>query len=854
MGIRYTVVNGDKLRTIAQKFYDEIEGDSLSGPNGKVQTLVRLNNIVDPNKLAIGQELWITKDASDPDVEDSNKRAIIVAFGRQSGTINTIYASWKWTLPNTENYKVKWEYDTGDGLWFIGNSSTVDEKQATYIMPDNATKIRFMVKPIAKKIKQNGNDVDAFTSEWSSARIYYAKDLPPDVPSNLDVKIEKYQLTASVNNLAEGSNYIEFEIMDVSKGVVFKSVTVEVKFRSASYSCGVTAGKRYKVKCRAWKAINGSCSEWSADSNECTTTPPSPVIKTCEAVSKNEIRITWDRVDSANTYEIQYVADKASYFDVTDKPQTITIDTDVTSWVISFETGEGTGKEYFFRMRCGNETDTSGWSDIKSCTVGQPPSAPTTWSSTTTYVVGDPSGELKLYWMHNSKDGSPEKVAELYASNDSGMEMTQTITKSQDEDERNKPSVFVLDKTWQSWFVDGGFIRWKVRTSGVTMEPGDWSVERIVKLYSPPTIRLIVSDTDEYLDSSESISVINSFPFYIFCEVGPENQAPVTYSVNVVSNEAYETVDSTGNVKMVNAGDEVYSKVFIVGSNVSQSKILRLKMNASDLDLQNNVTYTINVIVAMNSGLTVSESHVFTVSWTEKFYEPNAEIGIDTTTYTALIRPYCMNRTGALVKNVKLSVYRREFDGGMVEIATDLDNERGTVITDPHPSLDFARYRIIATEVATGAVSYYDPPGYPVNGKAVIIQWDEAWTNFDADLEGELSEPEWTGSMIKLPYNIDIQEVNTNDVTLIKYAGRRHPVSYHGTHTGETATWNVDIAKEDKETIYALRRLARWLGNVYVREPSGTSYWATISVSFPQKHNEVTVPVSLSITRVAGGM
>ena len=386
------------------------------------------------------------------------------------------------------------------------------------------------------------------------------------------------------------------------------------------------------------------------------------------------------------------------------------------------------------------------------------------------------------------------------------------------------------------------------------MEPGDWSVERIIKLYSPPTIRLIVSDADEYSDSSESISVINSFPFYIFCEVGPENQAPVTYSINVVSNEAYETVDSTGNVKMVNAGDEVYSKVFIVGSNVSQSKILRLKMNASDLDLQNNVTYTINVIVAMNSGLTVSESHVFTVSWTEKFYEPNAEIGIDTTTYTALIRPYCMNRTGALVNNVKLSVYRREFDGGMVEIATDLDNERGTVVTDPHPSLDFARYRIIATEVATGAVSYYDPPGYPVNGKAVIIQWDEAWTNFDADLEGELSEPEWTGSMIKLPYNIDIQEVNTNDVTLIKYAGRRHPVSYHGTHTGETATWNVDIAKEDKETIYALRRLARWLGNVYVREPSGTSYWATISVSFPQKHNEVTVPVSLSITRVAGGM
>ena len=40
------------------------------------------------------------------------------------------------------------------------------------------------------------------------------------------------------------------------------------------------------------------------------------------------------------------------------------------------------------------------------------------------------------------------------------------------------------------------------------------------------------------------------------------------------------------------------------------------------------------------------------------------------------------------------------------------------------------------------------------------------------------------------------------------------------------------------------------MGNVYVREPSGSGYWATVSVSYSRKHNELTMPVTLAITRV----
>ena len=63
----------------------------------------------------------------------------------------------------------------------------------------------------------------------------------------------------------------------------------------------------------------------------------------------------------------------------------------------------------------------------------------------------------------------------------------------------------------------------------------------------------------------------------------------------------------------------------------------------------------------------------------------------------------------------------------------------------------------------------------------------------------------------------------------------------------------MDIPKYDKNTLYGLRRLAIYTGDVYVREPSGSGYWANISVSFSQKHAELTIPVTFEITRVEGG-
>lgn len=298
---------------------------------------------------------------------------------------------------------------------------------------------------------------------------------------------------------------------------------------------------------------------------------------------------------------------------------------------------------------------------------------------------------------------------------------------------------------------------------------------------------------------------------------------------------------------MVNVGDEVYSYYF------DTNDPLNVTLSASDIDLENNVSYKVICIVSMNSGLTAQAELEFMVSWTEVGYEPDAEISYDDSIYASYIRPYCIDEEGLLIEGILLSVYRREFDGSFTELTKNIDNLTNTVITDPHPSLDYARYRIVAITEATGAIAFYDVPGYPINEKAAIIQWDEEWSNFDTTSEAMMETPPWAGSLLRLPYNIRVSDNNNPDVSLIEYIGREHPVSYYGTQLGSTSTWDTDIPSTDVDTLYAVRRLSVWMGDVYVRNSSGSGYWANVKVKYNQKYNDLTIPITLDVTRVEGG-
>ena len=891
----YKVVRGDTLSEIAVRF------------NTTVSYLAKLNNIKNVNLIYVGQVLKIkekvvvkpdgsTSKPSEPapkkktNTSPAKTQATITAFGLQANTDRTIFATWNWDQSNTKEYLVRWYYGTGDGVAFIGEEKTETFKQSIYTAPANAIRVLFYVKPISNTKKVNNKEVAYWTATWSTEKAYSFSSNPPVTPPNPEVSIKDYTLTAKCQGVKSDAKEIEFQVFQ-NDFKLFKSGTAITSTGVASFSCAITSGNEYKVRCRA--KTGKQYSDWTEYSNNVQTKPNTPSgIKTCKALSDTSIQLTWDRVNAAESYDIEY-STKKEYLGSSNST-TILNNITSTSYIV---TGLTSGETYFLRLRAVNPQGESGWTSVVSTVLGEPPAAPTTWSSTSTAVVGE---TVRLYWVHNSEDGSNETKAHIwYKINNKGTDFELDDPDVDDNENRY----------WDlntAGITEGAVVTWSIQTAGITGEYGDWSTERTIEVYAPPTLTLELTDA---ATDGNTLKTVKQFPFYIIANAGPSTQTPIGYHVTITTRDSYDTIDEMGNVKTIVEGQEIYSEFYD-----SDNDMIRLRMTPGAIDLENNCEYTVTCVVTMNTGLTAEESVSFNVAWEDVRYYPTAEIIFDEETLCTHIRPYCEDYPFAfypvvwdsqeecyftdmstelgpmegmsledeltiegslifsetsgkgilfvviekdeveLIEGITLSVYRREYDGRFVEIGSGINNTDNTYVTDPHPALDFARYRIVAIDDSTGAISYTDIPGYPIGIKSVIIQWDEAWLDFQTTSESRISEPIWAGSMLKLPYNIDVSDSNSIDVSLVEYIGRSHPVSYYGTQLGVKSTWNVEIVKSDKDTLYGLRRLAIYTGDVYVREPSGTGYWANVSVSFGQKHREMTIPVTLTITRVEGGV
>lgn len=770
-----------------------------------------------------------------------------VTIGIQSGTTNTYYTYWTCAKPSSqvENYTVKWCYSTGNGVWFTGNQSEVDEKVSTYSPPDNAQKIKFNVRANPKTYFSNGRETTYFVGKWSSQLDYKIVERPlPEVPPTPTVTITGFKLTAEVNLSDEDTEYVEFQVVKNNSTIIDTSA-VKVQTLHAAMSTKVAAGGEYKVRCRGINYYSGidywnteslgvtrksdtlskdtEYSDWSDYSENIGTQPVGTTITNIKTLwSTMGVQVDWDSVSGAESYEIQYAVNPMYFGSNESEVSSVTVNHPVTHTEIL---GLETGINWAFRIRVTNSNGSSGWSTSKRFILGLSPAAPTTWSETTSVVVGDPA---RLFWVHNSQDGSSQTVAQLELVIN-GHTSTVSLTT-----ETNYSFA-------TSNYSQGATLKWRVRTKGITDTYSPWSAQRVVTLYAPPVLEM----------SSPSSDTLNRFPINVTATATPNSQTAISYYLEIISLNSYSREDYAGRQITIKSGSQIYQKYFNAPSTNPNS--FSATISVGDVYLENERNYLLRLTVGMSSGLTATARNRFKVSWNEIEYIPNAEVNVDPKTLRATIRPYCRNKRNELVPNITLSVYRREYDGSFVELATDLDNTQQVYITDPHPALDYARYRIVVTQNVTGRISYTDLPGFPVNEPSIVIQWDEEWSYYNIDNEDEMQEPTWSGSMVKLPYNVDIQDSYSPDVNFVNYIGRGHPVSYYGTHHGVTATWNTTIPADDDETLYSLRRLAMYQGDVYVREPSGVGYWAQVGVSFNKNHLETTIPVTLSVTRVEGG-
>lgn len=910
----YEVKRGDTLWAICgrKELAPSIAGNTR---NAKIETLIKLNNIKKNSKgnplIYPKQILKLSGSASGTSTTPSPtaQKVLIDAVALQADdtTGRAMVALWSWSRSNTANYKYRWsQWIPSNGKWTLGSEGTTQSYEAMYCFSEwsadeRATKVKFEVLPVAKNKSNNkpywkeGTGKDDVA--WASKEYDFANN-PPLPPGSIpDLKLDEIddqKLVMSYDDLDAkklNAKYVQFNIVKNNTSSIYTSPNIAIQTVSDSayyvaHEYTVPYGGEYKVRTRTVGANGKDVSAWSDFSTAVGTKPVAPkAITTCRRNKRTDGTISafleWDAVTNATSYVIEYVTVRDDFENAPGNIKKLQTEDARTSVEL---TDIETGHEYFFRIRAVNGDGQSEPTPIVSLPIGEPPAAPTTWSSSNSAFVGE---TMELNWTHNSRDGSTQSFAELglkIGNNDWQTfvfentttahtgEQTNTYTFTYGQAISYKGELHVkMDTTVEA--LKNAKIQWRVRTAGVTdaFSDTDWSVDRTIYIYEKPVLALSVSSD---LAGSNVVETLTSFPFYIRGEVeldSYEIQRPIGYHLRVVANDYYETVDDAGRTKTVNPGDAVYSKYFDV-VDLSNPDLI-VVMSAENVDLEPAISYTITCAADMSTGLSVEQSYEISVSWTDVTYAISASIHVNSDSYTAAIIPSCrqlvplmdengdpmlddygdpVTGEGDLVENVTLSVYRREYNGALTEIATNIPNN-GTAVTDPHPALDYARYRVIARDVNTGSVSFYDLAGEKVGCTSVIIQWDEEWAPFDAADENSVEAPPWGGSMLVLPYNVKISDNRKREVSRVAYAGREYAVSYHGTLIEEGSPWSTVIPKNDVETVYALRRLSMWAGPVYIREPSGMGFWAIVVPTFNIDHDALTIPVSLDVTRVEGG-
>jgi hypothetical protein len=697
-----TVVKGDTLWAIASKHL---------GSGSKYQQLATWNNISDPNKITIGQKIYLSKNGASSSsttkkTTSSSNTVIKKTFGPLASNDRKIYASWTWgqmskkennkTITITEKFLLIWRYYDINGVVFDTNTTSISvdqdwhagSLQTTYDIPENARSVHLKVKPVSKtyKKKENNKEVEKtyFTANWSDWWGYTVVNpiTTPSDPPQPEID-ENNKLTITLEGLdTTNFTHVQFEIIqnDTTRIVTSESLAVN-SYGYVTYSYNVAPGNEYKIR---YKVIKGKLSsDWSKLSSSVQSTPSTPAsIITCKGSEKGAddlytVYLEWEPVKSADTYDVQYTTVK-DYFD-TINGQTTTVSTeDATTSITIVQLDPG---EHFFRIRAVNKKGTSDWTDIVSVKMGEPPGVPTTWESTTRAIMGEP---LNLYWVHNSLDGSTQTWARLFLSTDGGATarsyeikndgyyrisannaLPELISSFTDDDQKDQTSVCEIDT---SSYGEDTVLTWWVCTAGITNTFGKVSTYRSIDIYEKPSLDLLVtndftvSDDGKLVLGSTPMETLESFPFYIKAVSSNTSQIPIGYSLSITANSSYNTVDNLGNDKTISSGDEVYSKYFDI------SEVLVVQISADNIDLENGVEYTVTCTVSMNSGLTATAYAPFNVSWTDEQYFPNAEIAINMDTYTASIRPYCEENK---------FVYYRAYEIGFTE-----EDEYGNVTSN----------------------------------------------------------------------------------------------------------------------------------------------------------------------------
>ena len=299
--VTYKVKPGDTLWAISRKYNTTPEAIQALNPS----------LIKDVNKICAGWTIVVSGDPTPAPVTKNNK-AIVTTPAVLADSRREVYSTWEWSRhADTEEYKVQWMWS-----WGIGTPDftevTTKSQFSSFTPPDYATKVSIVVTPIAIKDKVGKDKVETprFIAQPSDRKLFAYDTLPPEKPPAPTVSIKGNVLTASLTNLdLEGATSIRFQIYreGVADAVYSDSFSgIPIVQGRASYSCTVADGGKYLARCKALGPTGES--EWSDSYSDTVETRPAAPggFTVCKALSETSIRLEWNSVDTANSYEIEY--------------------------------------------------------------------------------------------------------------------------------------------------------------------------------------------------------------------------------------------------------------------------------------------------------------------------------------------------------------------------------------------------------------------------------------------------------------------------------------------------------------------------------------------------------------------
>lgn len=768
-----------------------------------------------------------------------------------------------WSLYSCiKEFQIRWWYQTlvigADGSykkrWVVGQDWKTLPRWATsdtFSIPDGATDVWVDVWMgpedyvyYASSKATSASKGKCFSPATVSAQVFTGAFDVPEIPEITSAKVGSDGETIEVS-VKDSDPYTMAFRVEGNAGEIGASSSVRTDSHSYEASAKVllkgAPGKSYSIRARM-QNILGNWSGWYSWAEPVRTRPARTGSPRAQATSAGAAALSWDAAAGAEWYEIAY-ANSPRAFSLSSgfKTKSTKELAQPSARTFSFDDLDS-GKSWFFWVRGCNAAGDGDWSPASAeIVLGKAPAAPTVWADSYVSVRGE---SVTVRWVHNASDGTAQSRARVSVRTSPSEEWTRYEV-SGSASSMEVPTAGVADGGYLDFYVN----TWGASTGASVMSP-DSDVRR-VRVWQRPAVEV------------RCPAVAEGFPLAISVESVTQGQSPVALALSIAAEAPHEAVMADGSEEMVDAGAQVWGETYY-----GTAMPLSVELTPRDLTLTDGQRYLVTASCAMSSGLSCRASSSFAA----KVPDGALDIQIDITARgdwgcevaacayvppdiaapsTSLARP--TETDPVVAEGIVLDIYRHETDGTMTPLMTGVPNGAGYTLTDGHAALGEQSYRVTATDVSTGAIEYEDATASVVSGRLLLVQWDGGVAQ-TAEVDGS---PAYAGdsdsgaaSTLALPWDIEGDEDNDRDVSLVEYIGRPHPVAYSGTQLGQTSTWRCDIEKTDRATLALIRALAAWRGEAYVRDTLGSGYWASVKPSISTSYDSPKIAVTLDVARV----